>query len=136
MPVILDNIHFYHGPSKPAKPPYFAFNSNQKGSNTLLSGEQPSFSNELVNSATDDSTMVPTCFLPPAANAEDTTNQHAIGSPNLFDFELARARGALTPLLGTLEDSERDASPSPQRLNYDYGDNSDKKMPADCKCKI
>ncbi|KAJ6070559.1 hypothetical protein N7467_011878 [Penicillium canescens] len=131
MPVILDNIHFYHGPSKPAKPPYFAFNSNQKGSNTLLSGEQPLFSNEPVSSAIDDSTMVPPCFLPPAANAEDTTNQHAVGSPNLFDLELARPWGALTPLLGTLEASDRDACPSLQRLDYDYRDNSGEKMPAD-----
>ncbi|KAJ5477737.1 hypothetical protein N7530_003246 [Penicillium desertorum] len=132
MPVILDNIHFYHGPSKPAKPPYFAFNSNQKGSNTLLSGEQPSFSNEAVSSATEDySAMVPPCFLPPAGNAENTTNQHAAGSPNLFDLELARSWGALTPLLGTLEASDRDASPSLQRLDYDYRDNSDEKVPAD-----
>lgn len=91
MPVVLDNIQFYHGPLKPAKSPYFAFNSKKvSNSNTLLSGEQPTFSNEPVSSATDDSTMVPTSFLPPAANTEDATHQHAVASLNLFDLELAR----------------------------------------------
>jgi hypothetical protein len=43
MPVLLDNIRIYHGPSWPEKPRYFAFNSNQKGSKgskSFLSGEQ------------------------------------------------------------------------------------------------
>ncbi|KAL4766731.1 hypothetical protein BDW60DRAFT_212666 [Aspergillus nidulans var. acristatus] len=131
MPVILDNIQFYHGPSKPEKPPYFAFNSKEKGSNTLLSGEQPPFSNEQVSSAADDPTIVPTCFIPPAAKAEDVTHQHAVGSPNFFDFELSRCQGSATPLLGTLEASHRDACPSLQRLYCHYRDNPDEEMPGD-----
>jgi hypothetical protein len=133
MPVILDNIQFYHGPSKPENPPYFAFNSKEKGSNTLLSGEQPPFSNEQVSSAADDPTIVPTCFIPPAAKAEDVTHQHAVGSPNFFDFELSRCQGSATPLLGTLEASHRDACPSLQRLYCHYRDNPDEEMPGDCK---
>jgi hypothetical protein len=137
MPVILDNIQFYHSPSKSAKPRYLAFNSNQKGSDALLSGERPLFSNEPVSSATDDSKIVPTCFLPPAAaNAENITRRHTVGPPNLFDFELARSWAAATPLLGTIEAIDRDACPSLQRIDCHYRDNSDEKMPGDCKFKV
>lgn len=135
--MILDNIQFYHGPSKPAKLPYFAFNSKKVfNSNTLLSGEQPAFTNKPVSLATDDSTMVPTGFLPPAANAEDATHQHAVGSPNLFDLELARPWAAATPFLSTLEACDRDASPSPRALDCHCRDNSDETMPGDCKFKL
>lgn len=137
MPVILDNIQFYHGPSKPAKPPYFAFNSKKvSNSNTLPSGEQPAFTNEPVSSGTDDSTMVPTSFLLPAASAEDTTHQHAVGSPNLFDLELARPWAAATPLLSTLEACARDACPSLRALDCYCRDNLAETMPGDCKFKV
>ncbi|KAJ5461056.1 uncharacterized protein N7458_002608 [Penicillium daleae] len=141
MPVLLDNIQFYHGPSKAAKRPSFAFNSNQKGSegfNTLLSGEQAAFSDEPAYLATDASTIVPTGFVPPAANAENTTHQHAVGSPNLFDIELARSWGAAMPLLGTLEASDRDACPytSDEKMPGDspssFGANSGKSAELDC----
>ncbi|KAJ5456036.1 uncharacterized protein N7458_004300 [Penicillium daleae] len=133
MPVLLDNIQFYNGPSKPAKPPYFAFDSKKdsKDSNTLLSSEQLAFSNEPVSSATDDSTIVPTDFLPPAANAEEyTTHQHAVGSPTLFDLELARFWGA-SPLLATLEASGSDTCPSLRKLGCHCRDKSDEQMPDD-----
>lgn len=136
MPVLLDNIQFYHGPSKPAKPPYFAFNSKKdsNGSNTLPSGEQYAFSNKPVSSATDDSTMVATGFFPPAASAEEyTTHQHGVGPPNLFDLELARSCGAATPLLDILEASDSDACPSLQRQGCHCRDNPDEEMPGDCK---
>jgi hypothetical protein len=42
----------------------------------------------------DNSTIIPNCFLPPAANAEDTMHQNAVGSPNLFDIELASSWGS------------------------------------------
>lgn len=131
MPVTLDNIQFYHGPSKPEKLPHFAFNSNQNGSNTMPSGEQPAFSDEPVCSPTDDSTIAATCFLAPAADAEDTTHQHAFGPPNLFDFELARSWGPSAPLL-----NYRDARLPLQELDYHHQDSSDEKMPGDGKCDI
>ncbi|KAJ6125885.1 hypothetical protein N7471_010378 [Penicillium samsonianum] len=37
--------------------------------------------------------MATTWFLSPAANAVDTTHQHAVGPANLFDIELARPWG-------------------------------------------
>lgn len=134
MSVLLDNIQFYHGPSKPAKPPYFAFNSKKgsNGSNALLSREQPAFSTKPVSSATGDSTMVPTGFLPPAAYAEEyTAHQHGVGSPNLFDLELARSWRVEMPLLETLEASDSDAYLSPRRLGGHCQDNSGKN--GDCK---
>lgn len=75
MPVLLDNIQFYHGPSKPVNRPHFAFNSSQKGStasNTSPSGEQPALFNEAASSATEVPTAVPTAgFFSPAANTEE-----------------------------------------------------------------
>lgn len=135
MPVTLDNIQFYYGPSKPAKPPYFAFNSNKNGSNTMPSGEQPAFFDEPVSSPTDSSTMAPTCLLSLAADAEDTTHQHGVGSPNLFDFELARSWGPATPSLNIRDASDRDACPSLQELECHPQDSSNEKMPGDGKFK-
>lgn len=135
MPVILDNIQFYHGPSKPTKPPYFAFNSNQISSNTMVSGGQTPFT-EPVSSPRDDSTIATACFLPPAANAVDMTHQHAVGSPNLFDFELARSWEVATPLLSPRDACDRDTCFSPQKPDCHHQDSSDENMPGDCEFKV
>lgn len=136
MPVTLDNIQFYHGPSKPAKRPYLAFNSNQSDSNARSSSERLSFFDEAVPSLTDISTMAPTCFLSPDANADDTTHQHAVRSPNLFDFELTRSWGTETPLSNTRDASARDTCPSLQGLDCQHQGGFIEKMPGNGKFKV
>ncbi|KAI2785625.1 hypothetical protein POX_h09381 [Penicillium oxalicum] len=134
MPVLLDNIQFYHGPSKPAKPPYLALNSSQKGSkgsNALLPDEQPAFSIGCVSSATDDLAVVPMGFDHPATSTEDITDQHEIGSSNIFDLELARSCGAAMPLLCTLDASDGDACPSLRGLDCHGLYNSAENSPSD-----
>lgn len=117
MAVNLDNIQFYHGPSRPARPPYFAFNSNKSASNTMLSGKEAIFLYVLDPSVADDSIIIPNCFLPLSANADDTTHQDVVGSPNLFDIELASSYGDLTPLSSTRDSGDGHACPSLQKFD-------------------
>lgn len=79
MSLTLDNIQFYHGPSKPAKKPNFAFNSKKHGSGTMPSFHLPA----ITNGSIDD-------FLP-ATHLEGTIEQQTAHPSNLFDLEIAKS---------------------------------------------
>jgi hypothetical protein len=85
MSVTLDNIQFYHGPSKPRTPPYFAFDSKRNTSGTPLSARPPEFANDSTPSAIDHCDP-----RSPVPHPDNITLQKTLQPPNIFDIEMTR----------------------------------------------
>ncbi|KAJ5984406.1 hypothetical protein N7481_006505 [Penicillium waksmanii] len=85
MSVTLDNIQFYHGPSKPRTQPYFAFDSKRNTSGTPLSARPPEFANDSTLSAIDHCEPLSSILHP-----DNIIGQETLQPPNIFDIEMSR----------------------------------------------
>lgn len=114
MPVNLDSIQFYRGPSKPEKRPYLAFDSKESVLGPQSSTGQSIFPNNLVFSATEDrsTSNLPTIEV----KAKAMTPDRSTPPPNWFDFEIAKCGDTTTPLPQSQDAGDRSASFLPGRL--------------------
>ncbi|KAJ5712947.1 uncharacterized protein N7483_010128 [Penicillium malachiteum] len=127
MAVTLDNIQFYHGPSKPTKRPYYTFNSNDDGNGTMPSVCPPAIEERTIFLATDHHNFLP------ATHSEETMNQHTVQSSNIFDLELAKTREMVSSSPTLNETGERGACSSRSTSVRDHQEHSRSSSHGLCK---
>lgn len=106
MPVTLDNIQFYDGPSKPRKPLHHAFSSSGYCTGVFSSSERPFSCQTTVCSMTSRSS---------ASHANYQKHQQTAALPNEFDMELRKSLEEDVPHLANddaLEGASCDSLPA------------------------
>jgi hypothetical protein len=127
MSVTLDNIQFYHGPSKPSKPSHSAFNSRWYCTGVFPSAERPIFSQTTGCSLTSRST---------ASHANNQKHQQPAVLPNEFDIELRKSLEEDLPPLANdaaLEGASCDSLPT---FDLGYQEGFDRDLSLDRKYQL
>ncbi|KAJ5522961.1 hypothetical protein N7513_003338 [Penicillium frequentans] len=126
MSVTLDNIQFYHGPSKPTKQPYLTFDSKRDSS-----GVDPSVPPSTTANQTSLATGHSGSYQIP--HSEAILNRHAAQTSNLFDLEIAKTWEMVSspPML----DNIGERGTRPLGMNSKYHDQEHPRSPSSALCK-